>query len=746
MTQVEDSISSFVELNQKEAMQLENLLSLLVDLKIIYPPEQISLVLPINNSKDEDLYQEEIELFQLEPLQGLVSEANLEYSHSIDLDATLELPEIPVSFESFPEQQLKLTKLTEIGNQNLEKPNQNNSDEQFVAFQKLQELLVGSELVDLHNFAANINQNLTNLEHQIYDPQELISLLLPSINQLIRLKLIESKKEFVEAISPIVDEAIQSRIEQDKTSMASALAPAVPLAIAQQIRVAPEEVSDAIAPTMARAIKKQIELEKDTIVDALYPIIGSTIAKYMAETIRAINQQIEQTLSVEVIKRKIRAKLQGVSEAELIFKESLQFTVQAIFLIHKASGLIISDIQRSDAQPLESEMVAGMLTAIRTFANDCIIQSGSVSELDAIDYGTSKIILEVAGYCYLAIVVQGEPPKTFIWKMRKTLGELVNNYSESIENFEGDPATISSQVDILLEDLKEQETETNRIKNKSFSLQKLSLTILSAILIPWGIWQYHSGGIRQVENKTALALASASELAVYRLTVEEDAGKLKLTGRVPNQLLRWKAEQIAKATASNWLIDNQILSVEVPADPVLAAAEVKRVTAFLNQIDGTTISAKYIAGKVSVEGTVSRIADAKTITQLFEQIPGVKSVSSAVQLQPLQIDVRFYFEPNSATLQPVDLGYKIGKVKLFLNQHPMKHLKIFGYSYSSSGGIEAQELSLERAKAVQLALINQGIDPSRLHVVGTTNLPPGIDAVQPSWLRRCVFLEPIAPL
>jgi len=88
------------------------------------------------------------------------------------------------------------------------------------------------------------------------------------------------------------------------------------------------------------------------------------------------------------------------------------------------------------------------------------------------------------------------------------------------------------------------------------------------------------------------------ELAVYRLTVKSDRDTLKLTGRVPNQVLRFHAERIAKETAPKWSIDHQILSVEVPADPVLAAAEVKRVVAVLNQIDGTVISAKYIAGKV----------------------------------------------------------------------------------------------------------------------------------------------------
>jgi outer membrane protein OmpA-like peptidoglycan-associated protein len=72
----------------------------------------------------------------------------------------------------------------------------------------------------------------------------------------------------------------------------------------------------------------------------------------------------------------------------------------------------------------------------------------------------------------------------------------------------------------------------------------------------------------------------------------------------------------------------------------------------------------------------------------------------------------------------------------------MKHLKIIGYSYSVASAIESQQLGLARAKTVQEALINQGVEPSRLEVVATTNLPPGIDTTQPDWLSRCVVLEP----
>ncbi|WP_414515880.1 OmpA family protein [Nostoc sp. PCC 9305] len=722
---MENSVSQSVELKSETAVQLDNLLHLLIDLKIIESPEQ-SPLLPSETNNSNEYIPEEIELLQLPPVTLEVCEAYLESDFNFPQDISnysqTTQEELEESIEIFTEFEEKL----------------DNSED---ALQKLREILVGYELTEINNITDKLEQKLTKIEHQIYDPKELINLLLPWISELLRLKITESREEIVQIIAPIIDETIRSRTEQDKVSMSTAIAPVIPLAISQQIIIAPEEVSDAIAPAMGRAIKKQIEIEQNIVVDALYPIIGSTIAKYMAETIRAINRQVEETLSVEGVKRKIRAKLQGVSEAELILKEALPFTIQAIFLIHKTSGLVISDIQHSHVEQLEAEMVAGMLTAIRSFANDCINQSGNITELDAIEYGTSKIILEVAGYCYLAIVVRGEPSKNFIWKMRQVFSTIVKKYGDLIEKFDGDPDLVPIEIHTLLEELKNSGIQDKK-KAKISPIQLVVLTVIATIFIPWGIWQYRSGVIHSIENQTSLALTSVPELAVYRLTVQVEHNKIKLTGRLPNQLLRQKAEQTVKITSPNWLIDNQILLVEVPADPVLAAAEVKRVTAVLNQTNDIAISAQYIAGKVAVEGTVNRIADAQIIANAFAQIPGVKSVSSAVRVEPPQIEVRFYFQPDSASLMKADTAHKIQQVKFFLNQHPNKHLKIIGYS-DRTGANKSQKLALARAKAVQQALIKLGIKPSRLQVIGRTNLPPGIDVTQPLWLSRCVALEAI---
>jgi hypothetical protein len=51
---------------------------------------------------------------------------------------------------------------------------------------------------------VKIEQKLKILENQIYEPTELINLLLPLITEILILKIEQSKEEVVEAIAPIL--------------------------------------------------------------------------------------------------------------------------------------------------------------------------------------------------------------------------------------------------------------------------------------------------------------------------------------------------------------------------------------------------------------------------------------------------------------------------------------------------------------------------------------------------------------
>lgn len=637
---------------------------------------------------------------------------------------------------------------------------------QISELDELKKLVTETGLPVMRQMIEVLETKLGKLEHKLTDSKELINLLVPWIAEILSLKVAASKEEVIQALVPIIDDVIRQKTQQNRQAMSAAIGELLPAAISQEINNSPKQIAKAIgpeigeaireqiridrdeiistlAPEMGRAIKAQIELERDAMVDALYPVIGNTIAKYLSEAIRAINEKVENAFSMEGMRRKVQAKMQGVSEAELILHESIPFTVQAVFLIHKASGLVISEVQRSDSEKLESEMVAGMLTAIRSFVNDCIVKPGEISELNQIDYGDSRIILEVAGYCYLAVVEKGEAPKEFMEKMRDSLGKIILYYGQPIEEFEGDTSTIPEPVEARLALLMGIETEENKKPKYPKALIGIGLAVLTAILVPWGISEHRRSIEQRIQAQTATALASTPELAVYRLNVNTQGGVVKLSGRLPNEEMRAKAEQIARLNAGDLKLENKILAVEVPPDPVLMAAEVKRLNSVFNQMDGVEISAKVEDQKVTISGTVMQMSDAEEIAAGFAKIPGVKAVVSTVKLNPLTIASRIYFESGSATVNP---GYEknLREITEFLSQYPKKYLKIIGHSDHTGNKAANQRIALLRAKAVREALIKQGADPRRLQIAGNGNPPADVGSNQPLLLSRCVVFEPVS--
>lgn len=607
-------------------------------------------------------------------------------------------------------------------------------------------------LDEVVNYNYKLNDKVANLEKKVNDAEwggdreAIINRIQAAMPAIMLQAIDDSKATFAEIVSPMIDEIIEAKTRQNRQSMGEALAPAIPIAITHRIGESPEEIARAIAPEIAAAIKQQIKLEKAAMSDALYPIIGSTIFKSIADTMRAIDEKLERAFSFEGINRKLKAKFQGVSEAELLLRETTPLTVKAAFLIQKDSGLVIAGIQRSEPEQLESELVAGMLTAIRAFVNDCIAQSGSIAEVDSIEYGTSKILLEVAGYCYLAVVIQGESRQWFQYKMRAILKHILQECGSQIQSFNGDPATVP---DLVNSNLRKLLNADEKVKSSTSSpLLIAGLTTLGLIAVPWGVYQYFNGVDRNLEAETNLALQSAPELSVYRLMADVRGKSVELSGRVPNQKLRSKAEQIAKQAVPKLRIDNKIIAVEVPPDPALVEAEVKRATAILNKVESIDISARYSEGKVAVQGSASRVGDAEKITQAFEKIPGVKSVTNTLgigtKLPSQAMAIRLYFGSASPSLSPKDITDKLSKVKDLMVQNREINLRIIGYSDFKSSPEENQQLALERARNVKTALVRLGIKGDRMQIAATKSRPEGVDADRPLWMRRAVTFEVVS--
>jgi outer membrane protein OmpA-like peptidoglycan-associated protein/cell division protein FtsB len=630
--------------------------------------------------------------------------------------------------------------------------------------EKLDDSTHQKNLQQLHQTIAQLKKKLEKLEAQVCEPTDLINPILPLITELLNSKNLESKEALLQALIPIVDQAIEARSQQEDSRMSGAIAKILPNAITYEIKHAPTEIAKAIAPEMAIAIQEQIRLDPDSIsrtlapemsaaienqikqnpnamVDALYPIVGGTFSRYMIEFVQAINQQVESAFSIEGIKRKIRAKLQGVSEAELIVREAVNYQVQGVFLIHKTSGLVIRELHPSLNLQLESDMVTGLLTAIRSFINECIAQPGVPSELHSIEYDASKIILEVAGYCYLAVIVKGEPSRRYLQKLRKTLSKIVLKYGKLIAVYEGNSATIPNAIESDLETLTKTEAQEKADK-PPYAL----LIILAAIAALFGFVTYRGHVANRIEQQTSEALDATAELSVYRIVPEKHGDKLTLTGRVPNEYLKKQAGEIALKVASDLKLDNQIVAVVAPADPVLTAGEIERVAWIFNQKPGNAIKAKseYGSKTAIIEGIVPNLDEAEIISQAFKKIPGIEIVTNTVQIRPI-LETRIYFQSGSSKYAASDVSMQIRAIREFLEENPRVHLRIIGHTDYKGNIPQNQDLGIQRARIVRQALLVENINPARLNVVASAQLPPGVTPEQPLQLSRCVRFEVFIP-
>ncbi|WP_445241427.1 hypothetical protein [Microcoleus vaginatus] len=132
--------------------------------------------------------------------------------------------------------------------------------EQISDIEQVKNLLAENDLPGVRHLMATIDDKLGKLEHQIYEPQELIELMLPWIAEILSRKIADSREEVVNAIVPIIDEVIRAKTQENKSAMSAAIAELLPEALAQQIVNSPADIANAIAPEIGLAIKEQIRL------------------------------------------------------------------------------------------------------------------------------------------------------------------------------------------------------------------------------------------------------------------------------------------------------------------------------------------------------------------------------------------------------------------------------------------------------------------------------------------------------
>ncbi|MEP1095851.1 MAG: hypothetical protein ABJG78_12120 [Cyclobacteriaceae bacterium] len=202
--------------------------------------------------------------------------------------------------------------------------------------------------------------------------------------------------------------------------------------VGKMVQVMPEK----LGPTITETLKVQIRDSKDDVVQALFPIIGQMIKKYVAQEISVlsekIDRQIENLFSLENLALRVKAIFSGQSYGELIIQKASEGQIQEIFIIEEHSGILMASYSRN--KTMDQDMIAGMLTAIKSFVKDSFDEKNQ--ELETISYDAFSVYVQNFNKFYVAVAISGVITAEFKAKLDNTILQFIRDISAKLTDLD----------------------------------------------------------------------------------------------------------------------------------------------------------------------------------------------------------------------------------------------------------------------------------------------------------------------
>ena len=215
--------------------------------------------------------------------------------------------------------------------------------------------------------------------------------------------LFTEEKEYANSIARKVEEL--SKVVHQKRELSTKVDPIIEDRLDQFVA----EIPKSLGPVITEALKEEIKKSQDTVIEALFPIIGKMIKKYIAHEMKLlsdnINKKTKEAFSFKNWFKRTKAKAKGIDDGDLAISDYAKPKLIQMFVVEKESGILITDYSPLSEDTIDKDMVAGMLTAIKSFVEDAF--QGGDQNLEAIEYELYTIHIQNFYSYYIAAVISG---------------------------------------------------------------------------------------------------------------------------------------------------------------------------------------------------------------------------------------------------------------------------------------------------------------------------------------------------
>ena len=249
------------------------------------------------------------------------------------------------------------------------------------------------------------------------------------------------------------------------------------------------ELNKALMPSVEEALRESVRKDPSVLAGALFPVMGPAIRKSIAESIRSMlesfNQTMEHSLSAQGIRWRLESIRTGRPFAEVVLLHSLVYRVEQVFLIHKATSLLLAHCVASHVSTKDPSLVSGMLSAIQSYARDSF-KAPKEDTLESIQVGDLEVWVVSGPQALLAAVIRGHAPASYRATLEKTIEDIHRDFGRALEDFDGDSAPFAAAEPLLehcLESHYEPKTSTKRKPYVAIAaLAALAVAVTSLIM------------------------------------------------------------------------------------------------------------------------------------------------------------------------------------------------------------------------------------------------------------------------
>lgn len=182
-------------------------------------------------------------------------------------------------------------------------------------------------------------------------------------------------------------------------------------------------------------IEEKLKASQQEILDVIYPVMGKMIKKYIQhqfELLReSINEQIERS-KMFIFPWTRKKYPSNVTPADQILNKIDLSIIHEVYVIQKESGLLLGTLSGSDV--LDSDALAGMLTAIKLFVEDAFLQKNQ--NLETIGYENYQIFVYNSYTYYIAVAIEGSLSKQKFSNLEDVLMNASKDLRSVVKEFD----------------------------------------------------------------------------------------------------------------------------------------------------------------------------------------------------------------------------------------------------------------------------------------------------------------------